>query len=185
MSPDSPQPAVRPPHPLALELIDRLRNRPGATVLEIGGGSGRNTRALEAAGFRVIDLDSEDIAAAALSTHTFLHGTPDSIAALLSRVADRVEPGAAFYVTFGSVNDARCGVGTFIEEYVYAPETGDERGVPHTFFDGELLARLLETRWKVESLREERVDDIAGTWAHELRPLHGAVHWFAALIRNP
>lgn len=183
MSSDSPQPAPRPPHPLALELIDRLRNRHGAPVLEIGRGSGRNTRALEAAGFHVIDLDSEQIAAGALSTHTFLHGTPDAIASLLARVAKRLEPGAPFLVTFGSRQDARFGQGTRIEDHVFAPEEGDERGVPHAFFDEISLRRLLKA-WHVESLREQIVDDIAGQWAHEQQPLRGAVHWFAIIVRQ-
>ncbi len=183
MSPDSPQPDLRPPHPLALELIERLRNRPGAPVLEIGCGSGRNTRALEAAGFRVTGLEKEDIAAGALSTHTFLHGTPASIDELFARVAERLEPHAPFYVTFGSVRDARYGLGTRLEEHVYAPGTGDERGVPHTFFDEASLRSLAQRRWDVQSLREERVDDVAGKWAHERTPLHGAFHWFAVLRR--
>ena len=181
MPSDSPQPFPRPPHPLALELIGRLRDRPGAFVLEIGSGSGRNTRALEAAGLRVIDPGAYDIAAAALSTHTFLHGTPASLAELLTRAAARLEPGGPFFVTFGSTRDARFGQGTLIEENVYAPESGDERGVAHTFFDEPSLRRLLEDAWDIESLREEQVDDIAGSWAHEKMPLHRAFHWFAVI----
>ena len=184
MSSDSPQPFPRPPHPLALELIGRLRDRPGAFVLEIGSGSGRNTRALEAAGLRVIDPGAHDIAAAALSTHTFLHGTPQSIAALLARVAERLESGAPFFVTFGSKRDARFGRGARIEESVYAPDSGDERGVPHAFFDEASLRRLLAEGWAVESLHEEQVDDIAGRWAHEEKPLEHAFHWFAVIVRR-
>jgi hypothetical protein len=184
MPSDSPQPAARPPHPLARELIERLRNRPGAAVLEIGSGSGRNTRAVEAAGLRVIDLDSEEIAAGALSTHTFLHGTPESLAALLNAVAKRIESGAPFFVTFGSTSDARCGRGTRIEDNVYAPDAGDERGVPHAFFDETSLRRLLEKAWNIDSLREERVHDIAGKWAHEQMPLGYAFHWFAVVRRR-
>ncbi|MBV8638799.1 MAG: hypothetical protein JO322_12020 [Candidatus Eremiobacteraeota bacterium] len=184
MPSDSPQPSPRPPHPLALELIDRLRDRPGAAVLEIGRGSGRNTRALETAGFRVVDLDSDEIAAAALSTHSFLHGTPHSISLMLERVLKRLEPGAPFFVTFGSVRDARYGRGTRIATRVYAPTEGDERGVPHAFFDEMSLRRLLHAPWRIESLREERVDDVVGRWAHEQRPLHDAFHWFAALVRQ-
>ena len=184
MSPDSPQPDRRPPHPLALELIDRLRNRRGAAVLEIGRGSGRNTRALEAAGFRVIDLDSEEIAAGALSTHAFLHGTLRTVDELLARAAERLEPRAPLYVTFGSTHDARYGTGTRIEDRVYAPDAGDERGVPHAYFDEASIRGLLERAWDVESLREEPVDEIAGTWAHQEAPLHGAVHWFAVLRRQ-
>lgn len=181
MSPDSPERAVRPPHPLALELIERLRGRAGAAVLEVGAGSGRNTRALCDAGFSVVGLDDGVKAAAAISTHALLHGTPDSIAQLLAQIARRLEPDAPFFVTFGSVRDRRFGEGTRIAENVYAPDEGDERGVPHAFFDETSLRRLLEPQWRIESLREEPVDDVAGRWAHEQRPLHGAFHWFAVI----
>ena len=130
MSSDSPEHAVRPPHPLTLELIDRLRARPHATVLEVGAGSGRNTHALHAAGFRVVCLDDAATAAAALSTHALLHGTPASISELLHRIAEHVEGGAPLYATFGSVRDRRYGRGRLIEERVYAPQDGDERDVP-------------------------------------------------------
>ncbi len=185
MSPDSPQPALRPPHPLALELVDCLRDRAGASVLEIGRGSGRNTRVLQAAGFRVIGLDDEETAAGALSTHTFLHGTPASMHAMLARVAERLAHSAPFFVTFGSVRDARYGQGTRIDEHVYAPDFGDERGVPHAFFNARTLRLFLaQAAWCVESLREEPVDDVAGTWAHEQSPLRGAFHWFTVLRRQ-
>jgi hypothetical protein len=183
MSPDSPQHAARPPHPLAIELIERLRLRPGAAILEIGTGSGRNTRALEAAGFTVVSLDDDVIAAGALSTHALLHGTPSSIRASLAQVAAHLEPNAPFFVTFGSVRDARYGEGTRIEDRVYAPVEGDECGVAHAFFDEPALRQLLAPEWRITSLREQRVDDVAGRWAHEQRPLSGAWHWFAMLLR--
>src|SRR5947209_17549863 len=44
---------LRRAHPLAISLIARLRAVPHARILEIGSGSGRNTEALEAAGFEV------------------------------------------------------------------------------------------------------------------------------------
>ena len=184
MSPDSPQPAVRPPHPLALELIERLRSRPGAIVLEIGRGSGRNTRALEAAGFTVVDPGAQTAAAAALSTHALLHGTPASIAELLSTVAQLVEPNGAFYATFGSVRDARFGQGVALAENVFAPEAGDESGVAHTYFTEDALRGMLERSWAIESLEEVGVDEIAGSWAHRERPLAAAVHWFLRARRR-
>jgi hypothetical protein len=183
MSEHSPQPALRPPHPLALELIDSLRSRPGATVLEVGRGSGRNTRALEAAGLRVIGLDDGSLAAAALSTHALLHGTPRSISILLERIAAHVEPKGTIFVTFGSVRDARYGAGRFVEDGVYAPDAGDELGVEHAYFDEIGVRRLLEPDWALRSLTEIAVDTIAGSWAHQERPLRGAVHWFAIASR--
>ena len=184
MSPDSPEAPIRPPHPLAVALIERLRERPGARVLEVGAGSGRNTRALLAAGLYVSSLDAAEPAAAALSTHALLHGTLSSISELLARIASLVEPQGGLFVTFGSVRDARYAVGTEIEEHAYAPVEGDERGVAHTYFDEEGLRRLLERDWLVRSLQEIPVDEVAGSWAHAQAPLHGAIHWFAIADRR-
>lgn len=184
MSSDSPDQPVRPPHPLALELIDRLRGHPRAVILEVGAGSGRNTRALHAAGFDVVGLEDSATAAAALSTHALLHGTPASILELLYRIAEHVEPGGPLYATFGSVRDRRYGRGRFIEERVYAPEDGDERGVPHAYFDETGIRELLQGDWMLESLREMDVDAIAGTWAHRQQPLSEAVHWFVVAVRR-
>ncbi len=183
MTDDSPEQAsIRPPHPLCVALIDRLRDRPGADVFEIGAGSGRNTRALEAAGFTV----NAGIGpyAAALSTHALLHGTPDEIRAGLENVARALEPAAPFYATFGSVRDARYGVGTEVAPFTFAPVDGDEAGVAHAFFDETRLRRVLEECWIVDDLRETNVDAIAGRWAHEQQPLHDAVHWFARLRKR-
>jgi hypothetical protein len=174
------------PHPLTKALIDRLRARRGAAVLEIGSGSGRNTRALASAGLRVYapeDAPAEPCAAA-LATHALLHGTPQSIAAQLAAIARRLEPGAPLYATFGCVRDARYGEGERLEEFVYAPVDGDERGVAHAFFDQPRLRALLCGEWAVESIEERVVDDVAGRWAHRERPLAGAVHWFVVALRQ-
>jgi hypothetical protein len=180
MSPDSPEHAsIRPPHPLCLALIDRLRDRHGAAIFEVGAGSGRNTRALEAAGFAV--NAGVGPYAGALSTHALLHGTPDDIREHLRTIARALEPNAPFYVTFGSVNDARYGTGTQLAPHTFAPVDGDEAGVAHAFFDELRLRRMLDEHWAVEELREENVDEIAGKWAHEQRPLQNSVHWFARL----
>ncbi len=178
MSPVSPEPAHRPPHPLALDLIERLRDRPGARVLEVGTGSGRNTHALVAAGLAVCTLPAQEPCAAGLTTHALLHGTPRSIAEQLSAIAQALEPGSPLFATFGSVRDARYGVGDAHEAHVYAPLDGDEIGVAHAYFDQERLRALLAPHFTIESMREVEVDEIAGTWAHVSAPLRGAVHWF-------
>jgi hypothetical protein len=172
------------PHPLARALIDRLRERSGAIVLEIGAGSGRNTRALLAAGLRVVTLPSTERCAAGLSTHALLHGTPASLAHDLDAIADALEPGAPLFATFGSIHDARYGEGEEREPFVYAPTEGDEIGVAHAFFDESRLRALLAPRFAIESIDEVTVDAIAGTWAHRTAPLHGAVHWFALITRE-
>ena len=183
MQSDSPEHgSIRPPHPLCLALIERLRARSGADVFEIGSGSGRNTRALLAAGFTVNATPGPY--AGALSTHAMLHGTPDDVREQLGAIARALEPHAPFYATFGSVNDARYGEGTEVMEYAYAPTEGDEAGVTHAFFDEPRLRAILAERFEIEELREMKVDEIAGSWAHRDRPLRGAFHWFAKLRKT-
>ncbi len=184
MSTDSPEAVHRPPHPLALALIERLRGRSGAPVLEIGAGSGRNTRALVAAGFQVGAEPSLGPYAAALTTHALLHGTPASLAKELASIAAVLEPDAPLFATFGSTRDARYQTGTLVEAHVYAADDGDERGVAHAYFDATRLRALLEPHFAIESMREVAVDEIAGRWAHPTTPLQGAVHWFTIATRR-
>ncbi|HEY2554095.1 MAG TPA: hypothetical protein VGI15_02500 [Candidatus Cybelea sp.] len=179
------------PHPLAVRLVEHLRAAPAARVLEFASGRGRNTEALRAAGFTVIAVDDrtagsaaafEGLAgpfAAALSTHGLLHGTPATIGVTLAGIAGLLAKNAPLYATFGSVNDARFGSGERIDEFVYAPESGDERGVAHAFFDRERLRALLGSAFEILSLEERDAGQSAGRWAHCERPLSDAVHWFA------
>lgn len=172
---DSLSPPADRPHPLALALIKRLGERPGARVCEIGTGSRRNRDALLAAGFRVNESERYD---AALSTHALLHGRPGDVAAALAQVVGTLESGAPFFATFGSRRDTRFGEGVKVDENSYAPESGDEAGVTHCYFDEPELRALLEPHLVIESLHEIGVDEIAGKWAHRAAPLRGAVHWF-------
>jgi hypothetical protein len=183
MEPDSPEAVHRPPHPLALALIERLRDRPGARVLEIGAGSGRNTRALVAAGLKVGSAPEGGPYAAGLTTHALLHGTPASLAGELASIAGALEHDAPLFATFGSTRDARYQTGTLLEPYVYAQDEGDERGVAHAYFDATRLRTLLEPYFAIESMREVVVDDIAGRWAHPTSALQDAVHWFVIAKR--
>lgn len=184
MRPDSPEAAHSPPHPLALALIERLRDRPAARVLEVGAGSGRNTRALVAAGLRVGSLAEAGPYAAALTTHALLHGTFGSVAADLRAIAHLLEHGAPLYATFGSTRDARFGTGTLLEPDVFAPDDGDERGVAHAYFDASHLRELLTAHFAIESMHEVAVDEIAGRWAHATSPLQGAIHWFVMATKR-
>lgn len=172
-------------HPLAEALVARLRGQQ-AHVLEIGSGRGRNTAALHEAGFEVQSISDADAAAftaaaarfdAALSTHAFLHGTPASVARLLAETARALKAQAPLYCTFGSKRDARYGTGARVDTNTYAPESGEEAGVAHVYFDKELLRSVLERHFAIESLQEERVDHVVGSWAHAQRP-SGSVHWF-------
>ena len=156
-------------------------------VLEIGPGSGRNTRALQTAGVEVdaMPADPGVLASlpdsrydAVLSTHAMLHGTPPAIEALVRRASHVLKPGGRLYATFGSVRDARFGRGTKISAHAYAPDTGDESGVAHSYFNADEI-RELTAAFRIVDLEEIGVDGIAGKWAHVTAPLEGAVHWFA------
>ena len=195
MSGNSPRSSnIRRPHPLAVSLADRLRGRPGIVVLEIGTGTGRNSVALNDAGIQVTSIAddrlekmADDIVGrrfdAALSTHGLLHGTPQSIGAMLDVIAGGLKSDAPFYVTFGSKRDARFGQGRRINADSFAPVEGDEAGVVHAFFGRAQLATLLNRSFVVERLEEHSVDHLAGRWAH-LQPPTNSVHWFAFLHKR-
>jgi hypothetical protein len=177
---------------LAVRLIEHLRAGSAARVLEFASGRGRNTEALRAAGLTVVAVDDRTAGstapldglsgpfAAALSTHGLLHGTPRTIGATLAGIAGLLAKGGPLYATFGSVRDARFGSGERIDEFTYAAESGDERGVAHAFFDRGRLRALLEAHFAILSLEEHDAGRSAGHWAHSERPLSAAVHWFAA-----
>ncbi|MHB8461917.1 MAG: hypothetical protein ACYDA1_04665 [Vulcanimicrobiaceae bacterium] len=176
---------MRPAHPLCLALINRLR--PGMNVVECGVGSGRNRRAMHAAGLFVDDFEALVPGKrydGGLSTHYLLHGTPESIATTLGGLADALCVDGVLYATFGSIGDDRFGRGQKLGSHVYASTKGDEIGVPHTFWDEPQLRSVLEQRYRIESLSETVVDEIADRWAHQEQPLRNAVHWFAVLLRR-
>jgi hypothetical protein len=196
-SPDHDAP-IGPPHPLAVRAIECLRERlPGLVrVLDLASGSGRNGAALAGAGFEVISVDDASAMqasalrslhgsfAGAVSTHGLLHGSAAEIAERLDALAAHLEPGAILAATFGSTHDARFGRGTRVDESTYAPVEGDERGVAHAFFTQSQLGALLENEFEIVSIEENAVDEIAGRWAHQNRPLSGAVHWFVVARRR-
>ena len=184
------------PHPLAQRLIERLQARSGALVLDFATGSGRNARALAEAGFAVVCVSDAEAAsddplrgvqgpfAATLSTHGLLHGTAEAIQSRLTTIAERLDRGGLLYASLGSSADARFGQGRRIDERTFAPLDGDERGVPHAFFDEHALRALLEADFTLESLEHRAVDDVAGSWAHRERPLRGAAHWFVTACKR-
>jgi hypothetical protein len=174
-------------------LIERIGAGAGPRVLELGCGRGRNTNALRGAGFDVEALADDKLVPApalgdarfdaALSTHGLLHGTPRDIAALLQVTAAALKPNAPLYATFASTRDARFGKGTQIDAQTYAPESGEERGVAHVYYDEPALRSAIEPLFDVESLEELNADAVVGRWAHARMP-SGTVHWFARLRKR-
>jgi hypothetical protein len=188
---------MRPPHPLALRLIERLRDGaiPHARVIDFAAGSGRNGSALRRAGFDVFVIDDETAYGdawsvpdagfdAVISTHGLLHGTVASIASRLDVLYQKLKAGGMLFATFGSTLDARFGMGKRIAPSTYCAVGGDERGIPHTFFTQAELRELLVGRYDVDSLEEQAAEKVAGTWAHERAPLEAAVHWFLEARRR-
>lgn len=158
-------------------------------MLELAPGSGRNTEALRRAGLDVETIPDASLDEwlrsdapqgafdAVLSTHGFLHGTAATAAALIERSSRALRAGGLFFATFASERDRRFGRGVKLDDRSYAPDDGDEAGVPHVYFDEGSLREGLRERFDVQSLEERDVDDVVGRWAHAERP-SGSVHWF-------
>lgn len=186
-------------HPLALELISLAAERSLAgPAVEVGCGSGRNTRALVAARIPVVPLaddvpvtqlpGSRDQYGAALSTHAYLHGTADKLRIAFAELRRVLTPGAPVFVTLGSIRDARYGFGIPYDERSFAPGDGDEAGIPHAYFDRDGVGELLEGLVTITSAEEVDVDAIVGRWAHpdagEGEDPGGRVHWFVRGLRQ-
>jgi hypothetical protein len=161
-------------------------------VLEIGSGSGRNTRALVAAEIPVVSVPdstpytqlpgTRENYGAALSTHAYLHGAGDKLRAGLAELRRVLMPDAPLYITLGSIRDARYGLGVPVDERTFAPGDGDELGIPHAYFDRDGVIEIL-FGFTIESLEEVDVDAIVGRWAHDGEDT-GRVHWFVVARKN-
>lgn len=181
-------------HPLAERLIRHTREHPiDGPVIEVGTGSGRNTRALVEAGIEVVSVPDEtpytqlpggrEVYGAALSTHAYLHGTEAKLRAGIAELRRVLRRNAPLFITLGSFKDARYGLGIPFDERSFAPGDGDEAGIPHVYFDRDGVVELL-AGFAIESLEEVDVDAIVGRWAHPTDEISGRVHWFVQAIRG-
>lgn len=182
-------------HPLALQLVARARERPfDGPVIEVGLGSGRNTRAVVDAGIPVLSVPDDvpytqlpggrDVYGAALSTHAYLHGASAKLRAGIAELRRVLRANAPVFITLGSFKDARYGLGVPLDERSFAPGEGDEAGIPHAYFDRDGVIELL-FGFTIESLDEVEVDGIVGRWAHDAADeVAGRVHWFVVARRN-
>ncbi|HEX3463769.1 MAG TPA: class I SAM-dependent methyltransferase [Candidatus Elarobacter sp.] len=163
-------------------------------VIEVGTGSGRNTRALVDAGIPVVSVPDStpytqlpggrDSYGAALSTHAYLHGASDKLRAGLAELRRVLRPRAPVYLTLGSFKDARYGLGIPFDERTFAPGDGDEAGIPHAYFDRDGVIEML-FGFEIESMEEVDVDEVVGRWAHADDEAAGRVHWFVIARRKP
>jgi hypothetical protein len=182
-------------HPLAQRLLDLIAEQPlRAPVLEVGTGSGRNTRALVDAGVQVVSVPDDvlytqlpgtrDNYGAALSTHAYLHGTVEKLRAGFAELRRVLVPDAPIFITLGSVRDVRYGLGIPFDERSFAPGDGDEAGIPHAYFDRDGVLEVLRGFFHVDEAAEVVVDGIVGTWAHPDDTLEGRVHWWVLATRQ-
>jgi hypothetical protein len=182
-------------HPLTERLIREAREHPlDGPVIEVGTGSGRNTRALVEAGIPNLTVPDStpytqlpggrDTYGAALSTHAYLHGTSAKLRAGIAELRRVLRPNAPIFITLGSFKDARYGLGIPFDERSFAPGEGDELGIPHAYFDHDGVIELL-FGFEIESMEEVDVDQIVGRWAHAEDDAEvGRVHWFVVARRR-
>jgi hypothetical protein len=181
-------------HPLTERLIrDAREHALDGPVIEVGTGSGRNTRALVDA--RIPNVTVPDATpytqlpgpretyGAALSTHAYLHGASAKLRAGIAELRRVLLPNAPIYITLGSFKDARYGLGIPFDERSFAPGDGDEVGIPHAYFDRDGVIELL-FGFEIVSMEEVDVDEIVGRWAHTEEEIAGRVHWFVVARRK-
>lgn len=163
-------------------------------MLEVGQGSGRNTRLLVEAGIPIVSVP-DDVPytqlpgargqyGAALSTHAYLHGTSDKVRAGMAELRRVLQHDAPVFLTLGSIKDARYGFGVPHDERSFAPGDGPEAGIPHAFFDEDGVREALRGSLTIVTLDEVEVDDIVGRWAHADDEVSGRVHWFVQATRS-
>lgn len=190
----SSSPSAQAAHPLARQLLALIADRPlGGPVIEVGTGSGRNTRALVDAGVQVVSVPDDVLYTqlpgthetynAALSTHGYLHGTTAKLRAGFAELRRVLRPGAPIFITLGSIADARYGLGIPFDERSFAPGEGEEVGIPHAYFDRDGVNEVLEGFFTIEEAEEVDVDEIVGRWAHAENDVTGRVHWFVRARR--
>ena len=137
------------PHPLAQRLIARAADDTLAgPVLEVGTGSGRNTRALVDAGIAVVSVPDEtpytqlpgthENYGAALATHAYLHGASDKVRAGLAELRRVLRRGAPVFLTLGSLRDARYGLGIRFDDR-WDGRHLDDPGATNRFVYGRLF----------------------------------------------
>jgi hypothetical protein len=182
------QSTIRPPHPLAIELANRLGHARGVRILDYCSGSGRNAAYLRSLGFEVVEVSDGDAPdfdrsareirfAGIISSHGLLHGVATETKARIAGLAERLEPDGWMCATFGSQRDSRFGKGVRLAGDTFAALDGDEPGVPHAYFDEQSLRAMLEPHFDVTSLIEWDATQTTGNWAHAT-PLSDAAHWF-------
>ncbi len=118
----------------------------------------------------------------ALSTHALLHGSRTRIRAALSHLCAVTHGGARLNLVLGSRSDPRSGRGRDVGDGAFAPEDGDETGIPHVYFSESEVREMLGAL-EIDSLDERSAADTAGRWAHDAASAAQMVHWFVRARR--
>jgi hypothetical protein len=115
-----------------------------------------------------------------LSTHALLHGTSESIPAILATLAANITPDAHLMLTFGSSHDPRCGQGARLDGRTWVPREGPEADIPHVYYDATDIRALLQP-FTIVTLTETNARENVGAWAHNPSEPPEIVHWYAHL----
>jgi hypothetical protein len=175
-------------------LIERYRAAGlTGTLIEIAAGTGRNTNAFTAAGLPVVTTADEDpytqlpgardAYAAAFSSHGYLHGATAKLRAGFAELRRVLAPGAPVALVLGSIDDERFGFGEALDEWTFAPGDGPEKGVPHAYFEREMIPELLRG-FTIESLDDVDTTEIVGRWAHPGEPTQRIHHWLVEATKD-
>ncbi len=117
-----------------------------------------------------------------LSTHALLHGNRTRVRSALNNAFAAARAGARLHLVLGSCSDPRSGQGRDLGDGAFAPEDGDEAGVPHVYFtEGEV--RQVLGAFTLDSLEERSAAKTAGRWAHDAASAAQMVHWFVRARR--
>jgi ubiquinone/menaquinone biosynthesis C-methylase UbiE len=117
-----------------------------------------------------------------LSTHILQHGTVAEITSITRELARVAQPDAHCYFALASQRDQRCGQGQRISDNCWTPSSGDEIGVPHSYFDEAGIHELFARHFIINTLEEYDADALVGSWAHGAPS--GIVHWFVRAARS-
>jgi ubiquinone/menaquinone biosynthesis C-methylase UbiE len=193
---------MAPPHPLAIELARKKR---GVRALIMGIGNGRNISPFVERDHTIsaVDEDATKVASIKalhfprcssiqteyaalplldrsydllLSTHALQHGTDADVQAALAELARVAAPGARIACVLASTADSRYGKGLQIGPQCFAPASGDEQGVAHSYFTMDQARAMFEAFFRVDSCEEKNADATVGKWAHATA--RGFRHWF-------
>jgi hypothetical protein len=104
------------------------------------------------------------------------------VALIVAELARVLAPTGQLLAALASQRDIRFGRGTQLADDCFAPDEGDEIGVPHLFVTEKRLHELFEPAFVLTHYAEYDVAKIVGKWAHA--DATGHRHWFIRAQRR-